>query len=111
MGARLFLIHWKPALTNPTALVALNITLFFGMMQGNCTSLADAAIQAFLQAPLPEETWVVLGEELWLPEWFKIYPKRTRLCVRLLRSLYGHPLAGKLWQTYLDKKIGSPECS
>ena len=26
--------------TNPTALVALNITLFFGMMQGNCTSLS-----------------------------------------------------------------------
>ena len=81
--------------TNPTALVALNITLFFGMMQGNCTSLSDT-IQAFLQVPLPEETWVVRGKELWFPEWFKIYPKGTRLCVRLLKSLYGHPLAGKL---------------
>ena len=81
--------------TNPTALVALNITSFYGMLQNNSASLADA-IQAFLQAPLPEETWVVLGEELWLPEWFKVHPKGSRLCVRLLKSLYGHPLAGKL---------------
>ena len=86
--------------TNPTALVALNITLFYGMMQNNSTSLADA-IQAFLQAPLPEETWVVLGEELWLPE------RSTRPCVRLLKSLYGHPLAGKLWQSYLDERLAA----
>jgi len=60
--------------TNPTALVALNITSFYGMLQNNSASLADA-IQAFLQAPLPEETWVVLGEELWLPDWFKVHPR------------------------------------
>ena len=48
---------------NPTALIALNLTLFFGMMKGNTLSLADA-VQVFLQAPLLEETWVVLGEEL-----------------------------------------------
>ena len=76
------------------------------MMQNNSTSLADA-IQAFLQAPLPEETWVVLGEELWLAEWFKTYPRGTRLCVRLLKSLYGHPLAGKLWQSYLDQRLAA----
>jgi len=81
--------------TNPTVLVALNVTLFYSMMQNNSTPLAGA-IQAFLQAPLPEETWVVLGEELWLPEWFKVHIKGSRLCVRLLKSLYGHPLAGKL---------------
>ena len=90
--------------TNPTALIALNLTLFFGMMKGNTLSLADA-VQAFLQAPLLEETWVVLGEELWLPHWFDIYPKGTRLCVKLLKSLYGHPMAGKLWQSYLDERL------
>ena len=47
------------------------------------------------------------GEELWLPEWFEIYPKGTRLCVRLLKSLYGHPLAGKLWQSYLDQRLAA----
>ena len=49
----------------------------------------------------------MLGEELWLPEWFEIYPKGTRLCVRLLKSLYGYPLAGKLWQSYLDQRLAA----
>ena len=66
--------------TNPTALIALNLILFFGIMKGNTLSLADA-VQAFLQAPLLEETWVVLGEELWLPHWFDIYPKGIHLRV------------------------------
>ena len=86
--------------TTPTALVALNLALFYG----SCVPLSDA-IQAFLQAPIEEETWIIIPYELWLDEWKKIYPKDTKLVVRLLRSLYGHPLAGKLWQEFLSKKL------
>ena len=76
------------------------------MIHKHAISLADA-IQAFLQAPLLEETWVILGEELWLPHWFDMYPKGTKLCVKLCKSLYGHPLAGKLWQNYLNEKLAA----
>ena len=92
--------------TNPRALVALNLAVFFRMMHGHVLSISDA-IQAFLQAPLLEETWVVLGEELWFPHWFDRYPKGAKLCVRLWKSLYGHPLAGKLWQNYLTEKLAA----
>ena len=98
------IILFEDTATSPTGLTALNVTLFYGMLLGHATSCADA-VQAFLQAPLEEETWVILSEELWLPEWFKIFPRGTKLCVRLLKSLYGHPLAGKLWQEYLTQRL------
>ena len=84
--------------TNPTALVALNITTARHLQMPFKLSSGRHCLR---------ETWVVLGEELWLPEWFEIYPKGTRLCVRLLKSLYGHPLAGKLWQSYLDQRLAA----
>ena len=71
---------------------------------GHSTSCGDA-IQACLQAPLEEETWIIIGDELWLPAWFDVYPRGTKLCVRLMKSLYGHPLAGKLWQEYLSSRL------
>ena len=43
--------------TCPTGLIALNVTLFYGMLEGNSTSCGDA-VQAFLQARLEEETWM-----------------------------------------------------
>ena len=98
------IILFEDTATSPTGLTALNVTLFYGMLLGHATSCADA-VQAFLQAPLEEETWVILSEELWLPEWFEIFPRGTKLCVRLLKSLYGHPLAGKLWQEYLTQRL------
>ena len=67
-------------------------------------SLSDA-VQAFLQAPLEEETWVLVPFELWLDSWKTKYPRGTKLVVRLLKSLYGHPLAGKLWQSYLSERL------
>ena len=70
----------------------------------NAISLSDA-VQAFSQAPTEEETWVIVPYELWLEEWKAKYRKDVKLVVRLLRSLYGHPLAGKLWQAFLSDKL------
>ena len=33
------------------------------------------------------------------------YSRGTKLVVRLLKSLYGHPLAGNLWQQYLADRL------
>ena len=59
------IVLFENTATCPTGLTALNITLFYGMLEGNSTSCGDA-VQAFLQAPLEEETWIIIGEELWL---------------------------------------------
>lgn len=88
--------------TAPTALEALNLALCYGSCEHNTISLSDA-VQAFLQAPIEEQTWVIVPYELWLKEWK--YPKDVKLVVRLLRSLYGQPLAGKLWQAFLSDKL------
>ena len=98
------IVLYADTATTPTALVALNLALFFGSCENNTTSLSDA-VQAFLQAPIEEETWVIVPYELWLEGWKTKYPKETKLVVRLLRSLYGHPLAGKLWQEFLSVKL------
>ena len=98
------LVLYADTATTPTALVALNLALFFGSCEHNSISLSDA-IQAFLQAPLEEETWVLVPFELWLDSWKSKYSKGTKLVVRLLKSLYGHPLAGKLWQSYLSERL------
>ena len=49
--------------TSPTALTSLNLTFWFGCRQGSTLTFSDA-IQAFLQAKLEEDTWVVLPYEL-----------------------------------------------
>ena len=43
--------------------------------------------------------------ELWLESWKTQYAQETKLVVRLLRSLYSHPLAGKWWQSYLSERL------
>ena len=78
--------------TSPTALTSLNLTFWFGCRKGSTLTFSDA-IQAFLQAKLEEDMRVVLPYELWT--------------VKLLRSLYDHPLAGKLWQEHLAQKLRS----
>ena len=98
------LVLYADTATTPTSLVALNLALFFGTCKDNTISLSDA-VQAFLQAPLEEETWVLVPFELWLDSWKTKYPRGTKLVVRLLKSLYGHPLAGKLWQSYLSERL------
>ena len=98
------LVLYADTATTPTALVALNLALFYGTCENNAISLSDA-VQAFLQAPLEEETWVLVPFELWLDSWKATYPRGTKLVVRLLKSLYGHPLAGKLRQSYLSERL------
>ncbi|CAE6921679.1 RE1 [Symbiodinium sp. CCMP2592] len=98
------LVQFTDTATNPTAITALNVALWFACMPGNTASSSDA-IQAFLQSVLPEETWVALPPELWLEEWHQRFKKGDRVVVRLRKSLYGHPLAGKLWEERLASKL------
>lgn len=66
-------------------------------------SCADCAQS--LQSPLDDQTWVSLPVEVWLDEWFQRFGKETKLAVQLAKSLYGHPLAGKLWQEFLEREV------
>ncbi|CAE7214446.1 unnamed protein product, partial [Symbiodinium sp. KB8] len=105
------LVQFTDTATNPTAITALNVALWFACMPGNTASSSDA-IQAFLQSVLPEETWVALPPELWLDKWHRQFKKGDRVVVRLKKSLYGHPLAGKLWEEHLSarlKELGGTE--
>ena len=81
--------------TTPTSLVALNVALWFASLPGHSASCADA-VQAFLQSTLDddEETWLVLPQELWLPQWHSRFSNTDRICVKLRCSLYGHPGVG-----------------
>ena len=49
------IVLYADTATTPTALTALNLALFFGSCEHNLISPSDA-IQAFLQAPIKEET-------------------------------------------------------
>ena len=62
------IVLYADTATTPTALAELNLALFFGSCKHNSISLSDA-VQAFLQAPLEEETWVLVPYELWLDSW------------------------------------------
>ena len=90
--------------TTPTGLVGLAVCLFFGLRPGHATSVADA-VQAYLQAPIGRETWVIIPFELWLPEWEERFDPRARLVVQLRKSLYGHPESGKRWQDHLTAQL------
>ena len=59
------------------------------------------AIQAFLQAKLEEDTWVVLPYELWTSDMRAKFDPNAKIAVKLLRSLY------KLWQEHLAQKLRS----
>ena len=100
-----FVMHGKTA-TTPTSPVALNVAPWFASLPNHSASCADA-VQAFLQSTLDddEETWVVLPQELWLPQWHNRFSETDRICVRLRRSLYGHPKAGRWWQNRLHQRL------
>ena len=40
-----------------------------------------------------------------MEEWKKIYDPSTRLAVKPIKSLYGHPQPRNLWQTHLEKQL------
>ena len=48
---------------------------------------------------------MILPFELWLPEWKKKYEPTEKLAVRLVKSIYGHPQIGNLWQAHLEKQL------
>ena len=58
---------------------------------GNHSSQSDV-VRAYTQAYLKttDETWVELSTELTPPE----HSKMKRPCVRMIKSLYGHPESG-----------------
>ena len=54
------------------------------------------------------ETWITLPRARWPKEWFELEKKHGKgfepVCP-LLRNLYGHPLAGLLWEKGAEKKL------
>ena len=99
--------------TTPTSLVALNVALWYACLPGHSASCSDA-IQAFLQSALDDSdyTYVVIPPELWLDSWHSKFATHEKIVVRLKKSLYGHPKAGRWWQEHLDRvlrEIGAKE--
>ena len=79
---------------NPTGMAGINANLTYGSLPDHKTTQSDV-VRAYLQSRLGTKvpTWVELSPEL-VPDEFK-HIKRP--CVRLWRSLYGHPEAGYHW--------------
>ena len=71
-------VFFEDTATTPTALAALNLTLWWGCM--TVLSCADC-IQAYLQCDLDDCTWVILPYELWLSPWKKKCDKNEKLAV------------------------------
>ena len=74
----------------------------YGLFDDHVVEQADAEkayIQALLEGP---ETWVMLPEEAWPKEWYYAdgTPVYDRPVVRMLRTLYGHPDSGTLWEKH-----------
>ena len=86
---------------NPSGLTGINFNLAYGAMKGHKTTQSDvvrAYTQSYLQTKVP--TWVELPAELTPPEFKGV----KRPCVRLQKSLYGHPESGYHWD-YRFKQI------
>ena len=79
---------------NPTGIVGINFNLAYGAMEGHCSSQSDV-VKAYTQSNLNTKvpTWVELPWELTPLEFRGI----ERPCVRLWKSLYGHPESGFHW--------------
>ena len=68
--------------------------------EGNTVHVRDVE-QAYLQADIEgTPTWVVLPQELWTPEMFRMKCP----VVKLKRALYGHKNSGVYWQRYCEKQ-------
>ena len=73
------------------------------------------AFKAYTQCLLADfegdtQTWVELPQERWPNSWFhdgakRQSPRFVRPVVRLLRNLYGHPLAGLWWEKHCERAI------
>lgn len=84
----------QEAKVNPTGLVGLNANLAYGCCKNHSSTQSDiikAYTQALLKSKVP--TWVELSSELVPAEFSHI----RKPCVRLIKSLYGHPESGWHW--------------
>ena len=93
----------QEAKVNPSGLAGINANLAYGCMKGNCTSQSDvvrAYTQSFLNTQVP--TWVELPVNL-----FQRSSVDQTSCVRLWKSLYGHPEAGFHWDQRFKEIMGS----
>ena len=73
------------------------------------------AYKAYTQCELKNfeggtQTWVEIPQDRWPDTWFydgkaRTKPKYVRPVVRLLRNLYGHPLAGLWWEKHCETAI------
>ena len=99
------LLIFEETATTPTASIALKTAIWYACLENHTATCSDA-VQAFLQSELDKNdfTYVILPTELWLNEWHE-KQKGMRLCVRLRRSVYGHPMAGKWWHSHLEQHL------
>ena len=79
---------------NPTSITGINFNLAYGAAKGHKTTQSDV-VKPYTQSDLNTRvpTWVELPWELTPPE----YRQLQRPCVRLWKSLYGHPESGFHW--------------
>ena len=101
----------QEAKVNPTGLAGINANLAYGCFPNRSTTQSDvvrAYIQSVLNTLVP--TWVELPAEL-VPDEFR---NVKRPCVRLYKSLYGHPEAGYHWDQRFKKvmaEMGATHCA
>ena len=67
----------------------------FGMLVGR--AMQHHVQMLYRQSELDDSdlAYVIIPVELWLDEWHTRFDPGTRLAVRLKKSLYGHPKAGR----------------
>ena len=92
---------------NPAGISAINANLAFGSLLNNKTTQSDV-VRAYLQSTLGTKvpTFVELPSELVPSEhkWIK------RPCVRLWKSLYGHPESGYYWDQKVSRNNEDDGC-
>ena len=94
----------------PTGITGVNVNLLYGSLVGNETTQSDV-IKAYVQSELRSQfpTFVELPVELIAPQYKHVH----RPCVRLHRSLYGHPESGHWHNKFVQivQKLGGKESS
>ena len=81
---------------------AARMLIFIALLMNFVTLQADC-IKAYLQALMEGvPTFVKLPRACWPSSWHQRFRDPV---VRLLRALYGHPLAGEMWHQHIEKAI------
>ena len=66
--------------------------------QPDCDGQAADALSAYSQEGMLPDVWIRLPRHKWPKSWMNI----QNPVVPLARNLYGHPLAGHLWETQFE---------